>query len=131
MICHCLYEEEIVGEISTKNSSKSKRWSSILKQRFQYAPSLNDRFLSVEIQAWLNTNRIQARNRNDVDNIAKLVLDVINQSGIIINSVRYGQFNRIDSHLIIDPHRVLFIGIDDSIIFKIPLPANHTPWFRG
>ena len=83
MICHCLYEEEIVGEISTKSSSKSKRWSSILKQRLQYAPSLNDRFLSVEIQAWLNTNRMQARNRNDVDNIAKLVLDEINQSDII------------------------------------------------
>ena len=83
MICHCLYEEEIVGEISTKSSSKSKRWSSILKQRLQYAPSLNDRFLSVEIQAWLNANRIQARNRNDVDNIAKLVLDEINQSNII------------------------------------------------
>ena len=83
MICHCLYEEEIVGEISTKNSSKSKKWSDMLKQRLQHAPSLHDRFLSVEIQAWINTNRIQARNRNDVDNIAKLVLDEINQSGII------------------------------------------------
>ena len=83
MICDCLYEEEIVGEISTKNSSKSKKWSDMLKQRLQHAPSLHDRFLSVEIQAWINTNRIQARNRNDVDNIAKLVLDEINQSGII------------------------------------------------
>ena len=83
MICDCLYEEEIVGEISTKNSSKSKKWSDMLKQRLQHAPSLHDRFLSVEIQAWINTNRIQARNRNDVDNIAKLVLDEINQSNII------------------------------------------------
>ena len=83
MICPCLYEEEIVGEISTKNSSKSKEWISILKERLQYAPSLHGRFLSIEIDAWINTKRIQARNRNDVDNIAKLVLDEINQSGII------------------------------------------------
>tara|TARA_Y100001949_G_C15817618_1_gene256310 strand:+ start:44 stop:394 length:351 start_codon:yes stop_codon:yes gene_type:complete len=78
-----LYEEDIVGEISTRSSSKYTEWSNVLRQRLQYAPSLHDRFLSIEIESWFNRKRIEALHRNDVDNIAKPVMDQMKPLGII------------------------------------------------
>ena len=78
-----LYEEEIVGEISTKSSSKYPEWNRMLKQRLQHAPPMHDRFLAIEIESWFNRNRIEVLRRNDVDNIAKPVMDQMKPLGIV------------------------------------------------
>mgnify|MGYP001420020391 FL=1 len=77
-----LFETDIIGQVTTKSSTKYSKWVALLEDKLQHAPTLGDRFLSIEIEARIRKARINARRRLDVDNISKVVLDAITASGM-------------------------------------------------
>ena len=80
-----LFEVVIEGQVSTKSSHNHEDWKNNVEFNLQSLPSslTKDRKLSVTIQVWISSNRLDGFGRNDVDNIAKTTLDSITRSGLI------------------------------------------------
>tara|TARA_Y100001936_G_scaffold221672_1_gene236889 strand:- start:1388 stop:1741 length:354 start_codon:yes stop_codon:yes gene_type:complete len=80
-----LFETTLEGNVGTKSSNNHQDWMSRLESVLQSIPSTvtSNRKLSVTIQVWISSNRLDGFGRNDVDNIAKTTLDSITRSGLI------------------------------------------------
>ena len=80
-----LFEITLEGNVGTKSSHNHQNWKNRLESILQSLPSslTRDRKLSIGIQVWINSNRLNGYGRNDVDNIAKTTLDSITRSGLI------------------------------------------------
>lgn len=83
-----LFEICVNGHVST-NSGRERidDWRKSLERRFASLDlvMLQEKKLSVEIKFWLSYRRISGLQKNDLDNLAKPILDAMKRIGLIID----------------------------------------------
>jgi Holliday junction resolvase RusA-like endonuclease len=82
---HTILETSIQGNISTNsNREKSSTWKNdVARSLGSLDISLSDKQkISVEVKFWISSKRLRSRH-NDLDNLAKPVLDSMKNIGII------------------------------------------------
>ena len=86
MIGQSMFEVMIPGQVSTNsNREMITSWRSTLERLFAslHVSNVQRSKISVELRFWLAPERLYGLRRNDLDNLAKPVLDAMKRIGII------------------------------------------------